>query len=37
MTLPISFDIAKARATFGFAPRVGYAEGVPLAVGQRET
>ena len=28
MTLPISFDTSKARAQLGFAPRVGYEEGV---------
>jgi nucleoside-diphosphate-sugar epimerase len=28
MTLPICFDIAKARTLLGFAPRVGYEEGV---------
>jgi nucleoside-diphosphate-sugar epimerase len=28
MTLPIYFDIAKARRRLGFAPRVGYEEGV---------
>jgi hypothetical protein len=28
MTLPISFDSSKARAQLGFAPRVGYEEGV---------
>lgn len=28
MTLPIWFDIAKARRLLGFAPRVGYEEGV---------
>ena len=28
MTLPISYDIAKARARLQFAPRVGYREGV---------
>lgn len=28
MTLPISFDTAKARRVLGFAPRVGYEEGV---------
>jgi len=28
MTLPIYFDIAKARLALGFSPRVGYEEGV---------
>jgi nucleoside-diphosphate-sugar epimerase len=28
MTLPICFDIAKARRRLGFSPRVGYEEGV---------
>ncbi len=28
MTLPIWFDVAKARRLLGFAPRVGYEEGV---------
>jgi UDP-glucose 4-epimerase len=33
MTLPISFDASKAKARIGFRPRVGYREGVPLALG----
>ncbi|MCL2449411.1 MAG: hypothetical protein FWD17_10725, partial [Polyangiaceae bacterium] len=28
MTLPIAFDIGKARRLLGYAPRVGYAEGI---------
>jgi len=32
MTLPIAFDIGKARARLGYAPAVGYAAGVPRAV-----
>jgi nucleoside-diphosphate-sugar epimerase len=32
MTLPISFDIRKARSLLGYAPKVGYADGVPRAV-----
>lgn len=28
MTLPVSFDIAKARRLLGYAPQVGYEEGV---------
>lgn len=28
MTLPLHFDIAKARLRLGFAPRVGYDEGI---------
>lgn len=28
MTLSLAFDIAKARGMLGFAPRVGYEEGV---------
>jgi hypothetical protein len=28
MTLPIRFDIAKAQRVLGYAPRVGYEEGV---------
>jgi dihydroflavonol-4-reductase len=35
MTLPIAFDIGKARSLLGYAPRVGYAEGVPRALGGR--
>jgi nucleoside-diphosphate-sugar epimerase len=33
MTLPTCFDIAKARRLLGFAPRVGYEEGVMLTLG----
>jgi nucleoside-diphosphate-sugar epimerase len=32
MTLPIAFDIGKARAALGYAPSVGYAEGVARAL-----
>jgi nucleoside-diphosphate-sugar epimerase len=32
MTRPIAFDIGKARATLGYAPTVGYAEGVARAL-----
>jgi nucleoside-diphosphate-sugar epimerase len=32
MILPIWFDIAKARALLGFAPAVGYEEGVMRTV-----
>lgn len=28
MTLPVAFDVAKARRLLGYAPRVGYEEGV---------
>ena len=28
MTMPLWFDVAKARARLGFAPRVGYEEGL---------
>jgi len=34
MTLPIAFDITRARGVLGYDPRVGYREGVPLAVGR---
>jgi len=32
MTLPIAFDIRKARGALGYAPTVGYAEGVARAL-----
>ena len=33
MTLSIGFDIAKARRLLGYAPRVGYEEGVTRTLG----
>ncbi len=33
MTRPVAFDIAKARARLGFAPKVGYEEGVMRTLG----
>jgi nucleoside-diphosphate-sugar epimerase len=35
MTLPTSFDVAKARRLLGFAPRVGYEEGVMRTLVER--
>jgi nucleoside-diphosphate-sugar epimerase len=37
MTLPTSFDVAKARRLLGFVPRVGYEEGVTRALGDESS
>lgn len=35
MTLPITFDSAKAKRVLGYAPRVGYEEGVAKTLGEQ--
>lgn len=37
MTVPISFDTSKARRVLGYAPRVGYEDGIARTLGQRAT
>ncbi len=37
MTVPISFDTSKARRLLGYAPRVGYEDGIARTLGERAT